>query len=235
MDNSEIARRFITLTTAHLADACIRAGLAARCAPSSLQSVLAHGHLAGRIVPAQHAGSVDIFLEAINSTVHGDVLVADNGGRTDEACVGDLVIHEAHGAGLGGVVIWGLHRDSADIASIGLPVFSMGSIPTGPVGLRPRAEDALSSANVGEWRLSRDDLVFGDDDGLLFVPADRIEEIFSIAESIRDTERHQAEQIRSGTSLREQLHFDKYLTKRQTNPELGLREHLRAVGGAIEV
>jgi regulator of RNase E activity RraA len=111
----------------------------------------------------------------------------------------------------------------------------MGSIPTGPVGLRPRAEDALTSANVGEWRLSRDDLVFGDDDGLLFVPADRIEEIFSIAESIRDTERHQAEQIRSGTSLREQLHFDEYLTKRQTNPELGLREHLRAVGGAIEV
>ena len=235
MDNSEIARRFITLTTAHLADACIRAGLPARCAPSSLQSVLAHGHLAGRVVPAQHSGSVDIFLEAINSTVHGDVLVVDNGGRTDEACVGDLMIHEAHGAGLGGVVIWGLHRDSADVASIGLPVFSMGAIPTGPVVLRPRPEDALESAHVGEWRLSRDDLVFGDDDGVLFVPAHRIEEIFSLAESIRDTERHQADRIRSGNSLREQLHFDEYLAKRQANPELGLREHLRSVGGEIEV
>jgi len=235
MDNSEIARRFITLTTPHLADACIRADVPVRCAPAPLQSVLAHGHLAGRVVPAQHSGSVDVFLEAINNTVHGDVLVVDNGGRTDEACVGDLVIHEAHGAGLGGVVIWGLNRDSADIAAIGLPVFSMGTVPTGPLGGRPRPHDALDWASVGEWRVTRDDLVFGDDDGLLFVPAGRIDEIFSLAQTIRDTERHQAEQIRGGTTLRAQLHFDDYLAKRETNPELGLREHLRSVGGAVEV
>jgi len=132
-------------------------------------------------------------------------------------------------------VIWGLNRDSADVAAIGLPVFSMGTVPTGPLGLRPRADDALTWARVGEWRLSRADLVFGDDDGVLFVPADRVEEIFSLAESIRDTERHQADQIRGGTTLRGQLHFEDYLVKRRTNPDLGLREHLRSVGGAIEV
>jgi regulator of RNase E activity RraA len=53
---------------------------------------------------------------------------------------------------------------------------------------RPRRDDALSRANVGEWRVSRDDLVFADDDGVLFVPADRIDEIFSLAQFIRDTE-----------------------------------------------
>lgn len=235
MDNAEIARQFITLTTAHLADACIRADLPVRCAPTSLQSVLADSRVAGRVVPAQHSGSVDIFLEIINTAVHGDVLVVDNAGRTDEACVGDLIVHEAHAAGLGGVVIWGLHRDHADIASIGLPVFSLGTIPTGPLGLRPRSEDALTWASVGECRVSRDDLVFADGDGVLFVAANRIEQVFSLAESIRDTERHQADQIRSGNTLRDQVHFDEYLAKRQTNPQLGLREHLRAVGGAIEV
>jgi len=235
MDNSEIARQFVTLTTPHLADACVRANMPVRCGPAALQSVLTHGRLAGRVVPAQHSGSVDVFLEAMNSTVRGDVLVVDNGGRSDEACVGDLVVHEAHGAGLGGVVIWGLNRDSADIAAIGLPVFSMGTVPTGPLGLRPRPDDALNWATVGEWPLSRGDLVFGDDDGVLFVPADRIDEIFSLAQSIRDTERHQADLIRSGSTLREQLHFDDYLTKRQSNPDLGLREHLRSIGGAIEV
>jgi regulator of RNase E activity RraA len=235
MDNSEIARRFITLTTPHLADACMRANVPVRCAPSALRSAHAHGHLAGRVVPAQHSGSVDIFLEAINTSVHGDVLVVDNGGRTDEACVGDLVIHEAHAAGLGGVVIWGLNRDSADIAAIGLALFSLGTTPTGPLGLRARTDDALDWGNVGEWRVGRDDLVFGDDDGVLFVPAHRIDEIFSLAESIRDTERHQADLIRSGTTLRAQLHFDEYLAKREDNPALGLREHLRSVGGEIEV
>jgi 4-hydroxy-4-methyl-2-oxoglutarate aldolase len=36
-------------------------------------------------------------------------------------------------------VIWGLHRDTADIRAIGLPVFSLGAIPTGPLRLDPRA------------------------------------------------------------------------------------------------
>ena len=40
----------------------------------------------------------------------GDVLVVDNGGRLDEACVGDLVALEAQAAGVEGMVIWGLHR-----------------------------------------------------------------------------------------------------------------------------
>jgi regulator of RNase E activity RraA len=41
------------------------------------------------------------------------VLVVDNGGRLDEACAGDLVALEAQAAGLEGLVIWGLHRDTA--------------------------------------------------------------------------------------------------------------------------
>ena len=37
---------------------------------------------------------------AIDMLQPGDVLVVDNEGRTDEACVGDLVVHEANIAGL---------------------------------------------------------------------------------------------------------------------------------------
>ena len=46
-------------------------------------------------MPARHYGSVDVFLEALSSAGPGDVLVIDNGGRTDEACIGDLVALEA--------------------------------------------------------------------------------------------------------------------------------------------
>lgn len=78
------------------------------------------------------------------------------------------------------------------------------------------------------------DLVFGDDDGVLFAPAARAEELLTLAEQIRDTERGQAERIRSGDTLRAQVRFDAYLAARRTNPELTFREHLRAVRGAIE-
>src|SRR5215217_8139495 len=107
MDHQELRRRFATLTTAHLADACLRAQVPVRCAPAALGTVMPGSRLAGRVAPAQHVGSVDIFLEALEGAAPGDVLVVDHGGRLDEACVGDLVALEAQAAGLEGLVIWG--------------------------------------------------------------------------------------------------------------------------------
>jgi regulator of RNase E activity RraA len=234
MDHEELRRRFATLTTAHLADACLRAQIPVRCAPAPLHAVVSGTRLAGPVCPARHVGSVDIFLEALEEAAPGDVLVVDNAGRLDEACVGDLVALEAQAAGLEGLVIWGLHRDTADIRAIGLPVFSLGAIPTGPQRLDVRPDDALESATVGDWTVGREDLVLGDDDGVLFLPAVRAEESFTLAETIHDTERRQADRIRAGISLRSQLQFDTYLAQRQQTPSLTFRDHLRAVGGAIE-
>src|SRR5260370_16655525 len=135
MDHHELHHRFAALTTAHLADACSRAQVPVRCAPALLRAVVLGSRLAGRVCPARHAGSVDVFLEAFETATPGDVLVVDNAGRLDEACVGDLVALEAQAAGLSGMVIWGLPRDTADIPATGLPVFSLGPIPAGPLRL----------------------------------------------------------------------------------------------------
>ena len=234
MDHQELRRRFAALTTAHLADACVRAQIPVRCAPAVLHAVVPGSRVAGRASPARHAGSVDVFLEALGGAAPGDVLVVDNGGRLDESCVGDLVALEAQAAGLEGIVIWGLHRDTADMRAAGLPVFSLGAIPAGPLRLDVRPEDALESATVGDWTVSREDLVLGDDDGVLFASATHAGDIFTLAETIRDTERRQAEQIRAGVSLRSQVQFDTYLAQRQQRPSLSFRDHLRAVGGAVE-
>jgi 4-hydroxy-4-methyl-2-oxoglutarate aldolase len=230
----DLGTRFATLTTAHLADACIRAGLPVRCAPASTRAVVPGSRVLGPAVPARHVGSVDVFLEAFEHAGPGGVLVVDNGGRLDESCVGDLVVLEARAAGLAGVVIWGLHRDTADIRAIGLPVFSLGSIPTGPLSLGPRIDGGLAEAIVGPWRIGPSDLVAGDDDGVVFLPLDRADELFTLAEGIRDTERRQAERIRAGEPLREQVRFAEFLAARETDPGRTFRAHLRAVGGAIE-
>jgi 4-hydroxy-4-methyl-2-oxoglutarate aldolase len=222
------------LTTAHIADACLRTGVPVRCAPSGIQAVAPSGiqavipgrRVQGRALPVCHAGSVDVFLEAFESAAPGDILVVDNGGRLDEACVGDLIALEAQAAGLGGIVIWGLHRDTADIAAIGLPVFSLGSLPAGPLTIRDPQP---------QWPVTRDDIVVGDEDGVLFLPVASAEEVFATAETIRDTERRQADLIRAGRTLRTQVKFDVYLASRANNPSLTFREHLRNVGGEIEV
>ncbi|RJQ77140.1 RraA family protein [Pseudonocardiaceae bacterium YIM PH 21723] len=232
MDHQELQDRFASLTTAHLADACVRAGVDVR--TSSIGPVAAGMRLAGRVLPARHAGSVDVFLEAFQGAQPGDVLVVDDRDRVDESCVGDLVVLEAQAAGLAGVVIWGRHRDTAEIESIGLPVFSRGAVPTGPLKVRPRAANALDSAQIDYWTVGPESVVCADADGVVFLPADRLAELFDVAEAIRDTERAQADRIRQGESLRAQLRFAEYLTARAQNPELTFREHLRAIGGAVE-
>jgi regulator of RNase E activity RraA len=228
---TDLQERFAKLTTAHVADACLRAGLPVRTV--SLRPVTP-GKVAGRVLPARHVGSVDLFLEAFESAEEGDVLVVDNGGRRDEACVGDLVALEAKAAGVAGLVVWGLHRDTVDIQAIGLPVFSLGAMPTGPLRLDPLPDDALQAATVGEFTVTRADVVLGDEDGVVFIPADRADELLDLADSIHATERRQAELIHAGTSLREQVRFDVYLAERKKRPSLTFREHLRGVGGAIE-
>jgi Demethylmenaquinone methyltransferase len=227
--------RFALLSTPLVADACLRLGLPVRCGPADLRALTAGMRVAGRVLPVRHAGSVDVYLEAVLAAEPGDVLVIDDGGRVDRASIGDLALLDALAAGVSGVVVWGLHRDTVDLLAIGAPVFSLGALPTGPLSLDARHPDALGSARVGEHVVTTRDAVFGDEDGVLFVPLDRVDDVLGTAETIAATERRQAELIRSGTTLRDQVRFDAYLAARATDPSLTFRDHLRAVGGEIEV
>ena len=225
---------FDGLSTPLVADACVRAGVPLRVAPPGVGAVIPGQQIAGRALPARHYGSVDVFLEALGGAEPGDVLVVDNGGRADEACVGDLVILEARAAGLVGVLVWGLHRDTPELAGIGLPVFSYGRCPAGPARLDDREASALASARVGRCLVTGSDIVFGDDDGVLFVEADHASRVLAAARQIARTERDQARKILAGQTLRQQTAFSEYLARRAAEPSFTFRQHLRQIGGAIE-
>jgi regulator of RNase E activity RraA len=234
MTNRELAEKFSELSTPLIADAALRLRSPILFAPPGIRSILPGTKLAGRVLPAKHFGSVDVFLEAMESAEAGDVLVIDNGGRQDEGCIGDLIALEAKASGLAGIIVWGTHRDTPELREIGLPVFSYGSCPSGPQRLDPRSEDALRHARFGEFEVTNNHFAFADDDGCVFVPAASIEELLKIARQIWQTERKQAERIKSGETLRQQLKFADYLEKRSANPNYTLRHHLREIGGAIE-
>lgn len=234
MNNQKLFDAFRFLSTPLVADGCIRLDLPLRLAPPGIRPPAAECRTAGHAVPVRHYGSVDIFLEAMGNVDAGDVLVIDNGGRLDEGCIGDLTALEARASGLAAMVVWGVHRDTAELLTIGLPVFSYGAYPSGPVRLDPREAEALVTARFGPHLVRRGDIVFGDADGVIFVPGERVEDVLRVAGEIQHRERQQADAVRAGHPLRQQFQFDLYLERRAAEPTYTFRKHLRRIGGAIE-
>lgn len=227
------------LPTAAIADACLRIGVPLRFGPASLVSLVRGAVIAGPALPVTHAGSVDVFLDVIDDAVttgvaQGAVLVVDNGGRDDEACVGDLVALEAREAGLAGIVIWGRHRDTAQIVEMALPLWSRGALPAGPRRVPP-AGRTMRTAWLDGVEVTADDVISADDDGVIVVASHEWPRVGEAARLIQATELAQAARMRDGESLRAQLDFAGFRARQAGEPELSLRRYLAERGGAIEV
>jgi 4-hydroxy-4-methyl-2-oxoglutarate aldolase len=223
-------------STPFIADACQVLELPVRVGSAGFRPAFLDTRVAGRACPARHAGSTDVFLEAIAAANPGDILVVDNNARMDEGCIGDLVAGEAHIAGLAGLVVWGAHRDTGAIRAIGIPLWSLGTCPNGPLELRTRSAHALEAASIGHHvTVTKEDIVFADADGVVVVATADLVRVIGVAQDIALREQAQAERLMAGERLRDQLQLDAYVARRKDDPSYTFRAHLKALGGAIEV
>jgi 4-hydroxy-4-methyl-2-oxoglutarate aldolase len=222
-------------TTPFIADACVQLSLPVRVGPPGMRCNFPGSKISGRARPARHAGSTDVFLEAIAAADKGDVLVIDNGGRTDEGCIGDLVVGEAFMSGIAATICWGTHRDTAAIHAIGARVWSLGTCPNGPLELRRRVATALEAANLGKITITHDDHVFADDDGVVVIASADLSRVVETATDIATREGAQAARLLKGELLRTQFDLDSYVARRAANPDYTFRDHLKTFGGAIEI
>ena len=234
MTAESLSRAFAQLSTPLIADAALRLKIPFRISPPGIRPITPNQRLAGPALPVRHFGSVDVFLEAMQGAQPGDVLVIDNGGRLDEGCIGDLTALEAKNCRLAGIIVWGAHRDTPELRQIRLPIFSYGrgrparsgSTLAIPRHCTRRASGILSS-NAVMWLLLMTTVA-------CLSLHQHADDLLSVAHEIWERERRQAEAIKSGRSLREQLDFARYLEKRAADPSYTFREHLRKISGAIE-
>lgn len=215
--------------TAALWDAGVRLGHRLGLPPLPLRPAAPGMRLAGPLRRIHHTEGVASIFEGLDSAREGDVLLIDNEGRDDEACVGDLVAIEARLAGVKGLVVWGCHRDTDELAVIGLPVFSLGPCPSSPT-LRPAPE----GAGAHSFEVGTGDVAVGDADGLVIVPAALHAEVVEVARAIVRAEHRQADRALNGVSLREQLRWEEFRERRREDPSYTFRAHLSRTNGALE-
>jgi RraA family protein len=117
--------------------------------------------------------------KALKMITPGDVLVVDAGGDLTNAIIGELMLSYAIAKQAAGVIMNGAIRDVGWIRENSLPVYAAGVTHRGPY------KDGPGEINVplslGGMLIAPGDLVIGDDDGILGVPANSAEEIYQAA------------------------------------------------------
>jgi RraA family protein len=138
--------------------------------------------------------------KALDIAEPGDIVVVDAGGDLSNAIIGELMVAHAIQRGLGGIVIYGAIRDSAEIGAGDFPVFASGVTHRGPY------KDGPGEVNVpiaiDGMVIHPGDLICGDADGLVSVPLDEVEAVFAAATKKHQAETMQMEAIKAGKNER---------------------------------
>ena len=151
---------------------------------------------------------------ALAEAAPGDVLVI---AAARLAVVGELFATEARRRGLAGIVVDGRCRDVQGLRALGLPVFARGTIPmSGSTVARPAL---LTRIVCGGVEVAPGDLVFGDDDGVVIAPPDRIAAALETAEGIARAERAILAALARGEALHDQTNYVEHVARLDAGQE----------------
>jgi regulator of RNase E activity RraA len=156
---------------------------------------------------------------ALEAASAGDVLVIVNpGGR--RAVVGALFATESRRRGIAGIVVDGLCRDVAGLRRLGLPVFARGTVPaSGGTVSRTALGQRVRCGGVD---VAGGDLVFGDDDGLVIAPADRLETALAGGEAVARAERAMLAVMAAGRPIHELTNYAEHAERLDRGEESAL-------------
>jgi 4-hydroxy-4-methyl-2-oxoglutarate aldolase len=146
-------------------------------------------------------------IEAIDSILTGEVAVISTGGSIRNAPWGELLSTAAMARGARGAIVDGLVRDVKKIEKLGFSVFARGIKPVDSKG-RGIVIDYNVPVSCGGVTVFPGDLVVGDYDGLVVVPAVIAQEVLERANRKVTSENHSREELLRGAYLRDV--YEKY-------------------------
>lgn len=142
----------------------------------------------------------NLHRRAIEECPPGKVLVIDAFDETRASAMGDMMARRLAHRGAAGVVTNGGFRDADGILETGLPCYHrQPAVPATPIHLHPIALD--EPVGVGGVAVYPGDVIFGDADGVVVIPAEAAEEVAAEAADDAAYEVFAAEKITEGRTL----------------------------------
>lgn len=143
-----------------------------------------------------------VEIEAVDSILEGEVVVISTGGSTRNAPWGELLSTAAMARGGRGAVVDGLVRDVRRIQKMGFPVYAVGIKPVDSKGRGVVVDYNIPIVCAGV-DVFPGDLIVGDYDGIVVVPAAIVSEAIERAMKKVSSENNSREELLRGAYLRE--------------------------------
>ncbi len=181
------------LHTAVLGDILDTLGLIRQFLPPTIRAVNTEQVMVGRAMTVLEADaatdavghsrqteSFGLMFRALDEMQAGEIYVC-TGSSPRYALWGELMSTRAAALGAAGAVVDGYHRDTLGIRKLGFPVFSSGSYAQDQ-RLRGRVIDYRCPIEFSNGvRVNDGDIIVGDIDGVLTIPAGRLAEVVELA------------------------------------------------------
>ncbi|MFI2228636.1 fumarylacetoacetate hydrolase family protein [Nocardia testacea] len=144
-----------------------------------------------------HGGGYNAQKRAFDAVSPGEVLVIEARGERGSGTLGDILALRAKARDAAGIVTDGGVRDLAAVADIGIPVFSQGGHPA-VLGRKHLPWDTDIAVACGGATVLPGDVIVGDDDGVIVIPAALAGEVADAALAQEAEDAWVAEQVAAG-------------------------------------
>ena len=149
---------------------------------------------------ANYAATRSVHQRAFEECPLGHVLMIDTHGETGACTGGDLLIARLKARGGAGVVTDGGFRDTQEVARLGFPAYQTRPVPP-PSFLRLHAVELNQPIGCERVAVYPGDIVVGDGEGVVVIPAHLANEIAEEAYEMTLYEEFAAEKVREGRSI----------------------------------
>lgn len=215
METSELCARYRALYMPAVCDALYELGLPEQVLPTWLRPLFPEQRVVGRAFTVKGRAveprigwepgieRIRSYLEVFERLVPDSILVHVNG-SSPVGHFGELTANSAKQHGCVGCILDGNLRDIEGLREIEFQVFYRDLSPLNAIG-RWEMEFAQQPVEIGGLTVNPGDVVIGEFDGVLVVPAEEAERVLLKAEEIVSAEGKVRAEMRAGTSPLEGL------------------------------